>query len=317
MAIPSVSIIVLTWDQMDLTLDCLRSISLLDYPNQSTVVVDNGSKDNTAYEIAKRFPKVGIIQNETNLGFAEGNNVGIRRALEDLVDYVLILNNDTLVAPNMLTELLDFSEKHTGVGMVGPSVYCLDQEERIFALGSFINWAKGETWHRGSFLHKAHYSHLNDPERVDFISGCCVLVRKELIEQVGMLDSSYYLNFEDVEWAVRAGKHGLESWLVPSAVMWHKVSATLGQASPANTYYSTRNALRFFWDNGPNHLRWLAVSRILGRTLRTIAAWKVKPQYQHETFERRRRANLLALRDFFRGRFGKMGPDVALVCYPS
>jgi GT2 family glycosyltransferase len=150
---------------------------------------------------------------------------------------------------------------------------------------------------------------------VDFIVGCGVLVSRRLIEVVGVLDAQYYLNYEDVEWGIRARHYGFKVLYVPQAIMWHKVSATLGQASPANTYYMTRNALLFFWENTPLHLRWLPVSRIIIRTLRTITAWRFKPQYANESFVRKRKANILALRDFFLGRFDKMGSDVIQVCY--
>jgi GT2 family glycosyltransferase len=150
---------------------------------------------------------------------------------------------------------------------------------------------------------------------VDFIVGCGLLVRRELIERIGALDPAYYLNFEDVEWGIRAGRAGYKVLYAPRAMLWHKVSATLGQASPANTYYMTRNGLRFFWQHAPGPLRWLATARLLLRTVRTVSAWTLKRQYHAPVFRRKRSANLLALRDFFLDRFGAMGPDVYRICY--
>jgi len=314
---PYVYIVILNWNNAHDTLACLHSLTELDYPNYAILVIDNGSSDGSAERIRADNSTVEVMELATNIGYAAGNNAGIDVAVERGAEYVLILNNDTFVEPTMLSELVAFMESDPKIGMVGPTMYCADPNDTLFAAGSFINWSKGKTWHRGMFEEVSKYADLNSPESVDFISGCCLLVRRELIEVAGLFDPTYFLNYEDVEWAVRARRFGFDVMYVPQAVMWHKVSSSLGQASPANIYYTTRNALRFFLNNAPTHLRWLAISRIMGRTLRTVAAWTVKSQYQNGSFERRRRANLFALRDFFQGHFGKMGPDVTSVCSPS
>ncbi len=312
---PRVAIVILNWNNAPDTLACLRSVVGLDYPRYHVIVVDNGSTDGSADRICAAFPQVEVLRLEANLGYAEGNNVGIAQALAAGADHVLILNNDTLVHPSMLAGLVAVVEGFPRVGMAGPTMYCANPADVLFAAGSFIRWARGSLRHRGMFEPATRYAQLRRPEPVDFIVGCGVLVRRKVIETVGGYNPAYYLNFEDVEWGVKAWRAGFEVWHVPQAVMWHKVSATLGRASPANTYYMTRNALLFFWRNAPAHLRWLAVSRILLRTLRTVSAWTLKPQYRQEIFLRRRDANLLALRDFFQGRWGEMGPDVLRVCY--
>ena len=114
---------------------------------------------------------------------------------------------------------------------------------------------------------------------------------------------------------MRARKAGYTIVYAPSAMMWHKVSAAMGQASPATTYYMTRNTLLFFWKYAPGIWKIIAFIRILSRSLRTITAWTVKAEYHNDVFRRKRTANLMALRDFFLKRFGKMGPDVTHVCY--
>jgi len=314
-SLPPVCIVILNWNNAPDTLDCLESVSKLDYPDYSIVVVDNGSTDGSADKIRARYPTLDILELETNLGYAAGNNVGIHYALATGTEYILVLNNDTLVASTMLTELVQVAESQPEVGMIGPTMYCVDPTDALFAAGSFISWARGETHNRGMFQPTAGYTGLKRPEPVDYIAGCCVLVRRQLIEATGVLDPVYYLNFEDVEWGVQAQRHGFEVIYVPQAIMWHKVSATLGQASPANTYYMTRNSLLFFWRNAPVLVRWLSISRIVFRTLRSMGAWTFKASYRSDSFERLRKANLFALRDFLLGRFGKMGPDVASVCY--
>jgi hypothetical protein len=314
--VPLVYIVILNWNNAPDTLACLASILGLDYPNYYSLVVDNGSTDDSINQIRICYPNIEILETGVNLGYAEGNNAGIRHALTTDAEYVLVLNNDTLVAPSMLTELVRVAELKPQIGMVGPKMYCLEPPDTLFAAGSFIEWAKGETKNRGMFQPATAYGNLKSPEPVDFITGCGVLVRRELIESIGNLTSVYYLNFEDAEWGVRAWRHGFEVWYVPQALMWHKISATLGQASPANTYYMTRNALLFFWQNAPAHLRGMAILRIITRTLWIVGAWTLKAQYKTSAFQRQRQANLLALRDFFQSRFGQMGSDVATVCYP-
>ena len=314
---PTIVIVILNWNNASDTIDCLDSLATLDYPNYRLLVVDNGSTDESVVQIRVRHPGMEILETGDNLGYAEGNNVGIRHAIQNGADYLLVLNNDTLVAPTMLTELVQFAEAHPQVGMVGPTMYCTDPADKLYAAGSFIDWAKGHTWHRGIYQPAAHYTHLNQPEPVDFITGCGVLVRRQLIEVAGVLDPIYFLNYEDVEWCVRARRHGFEVWYVPQAIMWHKDSATFEQGSPAHTYYLTRNRLLFFWQNTPKHLRWLVVSRLIFTILQTMIIWSLKSQYRSEFFQRKRQANLFALRDFFLGRFNKMGTDVSLICYPN
>jgi GT2 family glycosyltransferase len=312
---PKVTIVILNWNNAPDTLECLASVAELCYDNYGVLVVDNGSTDGSVAAIRDQYPGVTILENAENLGYAEGNNAGIRYAMQSGAELVLILNNDTLVAPTMLAELVRAIESSPEVGMVGPTVYCTDPADWLFAAGGLVLWKRGALCHRGMFQPAGPYTKAESPEPVDFIVGCGVLVRRQLIEAAGVLNPLYYLNYEDVEWGIRAHRHGFKVLYVPQAIMWHKVSATLGLASPANTYYMTRNALLFFWKNTPAHLRWSPVLRIVLRTLRTIGAWALRPQYREPIFRRKRTANQFALRDFFLGRFGEMGPDVARVCY--
>ena len=312
---PIVAVVVLNWNNAPDTIECLESVSQLTYKNIRILVVDNGSTDNSVEEIRSKFPFIDILETHENLGYAEGNNFGIRYAMQGKPEYVFVLNNDTLLESTMMSKLVQAAEKDSCIGMVGPTMFCIEPQEALFAAGSFVLWNEGSLNHRGMFELPGPYVGSDKPQPVDFIVGCGLLVRRELIEEIGMLDANYYLNYEDVEWGIRAHRFGYQVLYVPQAVMWHKVSATLGQASPANTYYMTRNALRFFMLHGSSIQRWVTVGRIIFRTIRTIGAWTLKPKYRDQNFQRKRNANLLALRDFFYGRYGAMGPDVAQVCY--
>lgn len=312
---PRVTIVVLNWNNGPDTIACLASIEKLDYPAYRVLIVDNGSSDDSEYQIRKAFPNVAFLQTGANLGYAEGNNVGIQHAILEDPDYIFVLNNDTLLASDLLGRLVQAAEQDPKVVMTGPTMYCTDPADKLFAVGSFVNWKAGTIHHRGMFQPANLFSDLCDNNPVDFIVGCGVLVKSSFIREAGVLDPDYYLNYEDVEWGVRANKRGYKVLHVPSAVMWHKISAKLGLASPANTYYMTRNALLFFWRNGYGWQRWFTLMLIIARTLRTILAWSVWKKYQTPIYRQKRAANLFALRDFLTGRYGAMGQDVRAVCY--
>jgi GT2 family glycosyltransferase len=320
MSMPTVYIIIVNWNGVSDTLQCLASVMELDYHPFKIVVVDNGSTDGSVSAIRAHYPYVELIETGENLGYTGGNNVGIRYALDCGVDYVFLLNNDTIVDPYMLERLVAFAESHPAAGIVGPKQYFFDRPSVIAGTGSVIDWRQGTIRHlrRGETESGQGQSATEIPRRVDFIDGCAVFVRGKLIEEVGMLDERFHLGgYEDADWGVRATAHGYQVWNVPEAKMWHKLSATAGIGSPLTTYFMTRNALLFFWQNTPGYHRWFCVSRIGLRTLRTVGAWTLKSKYRTEIFRRKRDANLLALRDFFLKRFGPMGPDVAQVCFGS
>jgi GT2 family glycosyltransferase len=306
---PLVYVVVLNWNNAPDTIECLGSLLKSDYQSFVPLVVDNGSTNGSVEKIRAEFPTVAIVELDENLGYAAGNNVGIRHALTQAADYVMVLNNDTYVAPSMLSELINFAQSKQNVGMLGPKMYCADLNDTLFAAGSFIEWRKGRTYNRGMFQQASDVTDSVAPEPVDYITGCGVLVSKEFVESAGDLDPVYFLNYEDVDWGFKAWRYGFEVWYVPEAIMWHKVSGTLGQASPANTYYMTRNGLFFFWKNSPAHLRLLAITSLIARTLRSIIAWTIKPRFRNEEYRKLRSANLHALRDFILGNFGQMKSD--------
>ena len=315
MSVPEVAVVILNWNNAPDTIACLASVGRLDYPSTYVVVVDNGSTDGSVDRIRRAHPSIPIVETGQNLGYAAGNNVGLGHALARGVDYVCVLNNDTILAPDALTMLVREAEGDPVVGIAGPKMYFLDPDNMIFAAGSWIDWNRGTIQHRGFGRRERIAGELfaTGPEDVDFIIGCCVLLRRRVIEEIGLLDPRYYLNFEDVDWCVRAKQAGYQVRYVPQAVLWHRVSATLGQASPQNTYYMTRNALLFFGSHLAGWRRLRAVSNVVWRNIGHVAAWTIKQEYRR-TARAKRDATLLALRDALLRRFGKMGTDVEVIC---
>jgi GT2 family glycosyltransferase len=312
---PSVAIIVLTWNQRDLTMDCVNSLVTMDYPAErlQIIVVDNGSQDNTVVDIRNCFPQVVVLENGENLGFAEGNNAGLRFALQGQAQYVMLLNNDTIVETAMLSKLIAYAAQHSDVGIVTPIIYYHAEPQRIWCAGAAIDWRSGRTSRLRAEETDCHGS--QEPEKVDFASGCAMCLKRQVIENVGMLDPRFFIYYEESDWCVRATRAGWHIIFLPSVSVWHRISSAMGVSSPATDYYMHRNALLFFARHGQGKDRIILLLRLLIRQILTILAYTIKSRAGQRLPNRD--ARLLALRDAFLGRWGKMGADVAHLCYPK
>jgi GT2 family glycosyltransferase len=247
---PRVSIVVLNWNGREVLEDCLRSVHSLHYAPFEVIVVDNGSKDGSVEMVQRSFPECVLIQNKENLGFAKGNNQGIVLGLERSNDYVMVLNNDTLVAPEFLTCLVERAESDPRIAAVSPKIYFAEPSDRVwFAGGTFSYW-KGRNRHVGYRQKDCQVS--NVPREVQFVSGCVLLGSRRAWQEVGGFDESLFAYGEDLEWSLRAQKLKFKLFYEPRAVVWHRESfSTLRngwQASQA--YYSTRNPMVVMWKRG-------------------------------------------------------------------
>jgi GT2 family glycosyltransferase len=182
-----------------------------------------------------------LIKNDNNYGFAEGNNIGIRYALNNLdPDYVLLLNNDAVVDPNFLNELVNKAENDPQIGILGPTVYEYKSPQEIQSAGAKIYWNKGEAVNLTSRENK--YS--DEPEDVDSVIGCALLAKSELFYKIGCLNKDYFAYLEETEWCVRAHKEGYRIVHVPKGMVWHKGGATSNKLTGFTLYHYTRNR---FW----------------------------------------------------------------------
>jgi GT2 family glycosyltransferase len=240
---PRVSIVILNWNGYDVTRECLVSLSKTDYPNCQIVVVDNGSADGSPDRLAAEFSAVTLIRNPKNLGFTGGNNVGIRRALEENADYVLLLNNDTVVAPNFLSELIRAGESDKRIGLLNPKILYFEPSDRIWYAGGSFNIWKGIASHRGS--REVDRGLYDTPEEVTFITGCAFLIKTEVIRKIGPLDECFFYTCEDTDWSIRSLNAGYRALYVPSSLVWHKESMdTKRNAGKAfRDFYNVRNSL--------------------------------------------------------------------------
>jgi GT2 family glycosyltransferase len=302
--LPPVAVILVHWERasVDDTLECLWSLAAVDYPRLSVVLVNNGVPDFPSERFEQAWPGLRIVTTGENLGFTGGNNLGIRQALREGADVVLLLNNDTVVRPDLIRALLPPLAR-PDVGIVGPVITYYDRPDRVwFAGGRFNRWL-------GFTLHSEMDRPLTDasPDRpVDFITGCALMVRRDVFERVGLLWDALFIYFEDAEFCLRAARAGYRSILVGQPLVRHKVSASMGERgaypfSPTKGYYFGRNALLLLRRNARGPWRLISILGLLGviypyNALQCVAARNLPAL----------RSFLAGLRDGLRGRPGKM-----------
>lgn len=221
-----VAIIVLTYNGLSDTRECLRSLEKLDGERATVYVVDNGSTDGTADELAREFGNdIVLICNRTNLLYAGGNNVGIRRALEDGHARILLLNNDTTVAPDSLEQLVRAS-REIPEAILAPKIYYASHPHILWYAGGRANLRRARLAHRGIREKDAGQYDLTEP--TDWATGCALFAPRVIFDKIGLLDERMGLYNEDVDFCLRAKESGFAVYYVPSAKVWHKVSAAVG-----------------------------------------------------------------------------------------
>jgi len=247
---PRVSIVVLNWNGLEHTLECVESLLKINYSNFEIIVVDNGSIDGSVKSLKERQFRIILLENAENLGYSSGNNIGIRYAIDHRSDYIFLINNDTIVDPDMLKILVDESESDLRTGMIGPTIYNFYHPDQIWFAAGSIDWKTGESPHMD--LSKYDHGLDNSVLEVDRLSGCAMLIKKEVFDKIGLLDPDYFLYFEDVDFCVRAQNMNFKIVCARNSKVWHKTSmstkADLG--SPLHTYYHNRNRLIFLKKHG-------------------------------------------------------------------
>jgi GT2 family glycosyltransferase len=293
---PLVYIVILNTNRRWDTLEALRSIYDNTYTNHHVIVLDNASHDGSVSAIRSAFPQASIIELEKNLGYAGNNNHGIQLALQDGAYWVLVLNEDVVLAPDCIERLVAVGQNDEDIGIVGPMVYHHDEPDVIQSAGGKLSkcWRTG---HIGE--NELDVGQYDQPQNVDWISGCAIMVRRSVIEHIGMLDERFFYYFEETEWCLRARKKGWRAVQVPQAKLWHKGVQREYQPSSSVTYYSTRNRLLMLAKHNAPMLAWLAA---WGQTLRTLVSWSLRPKWR--TMREHRDAMWQGIMDFFLRRWG-------------
>jgi len=221
MPFPKVSVITVNWNNFNDSAECLESLRKTTYSNFEVIVVDNGSGGDDVSLLKQRFgDSIRLIVNDKNSGFAGGCNIGIKDALARGADYVVLLNNDTVVAPDFLEGLVRVAQSDERVGIAGGKVFCYELPELIWFAGGIINYRTGRTPIRGSG--EADKGQFDEIVRVDWISGCFMFISRDVLQAVGMLDERFFFGWEDVDLCVRAARKGFKVLFVPESRIWHK-----------------------------------------------------------------------------------------------
>jgi len=235
----SISIIVLNWNQRELTVSCLNSLLQIDTSAVNVVVVDNASTDSSASYLSAQFPKITLLQSKHNLGYAGGNNVGIRYALECNADYILILNNDTIVDSTFLNIMVKQMDKNPRIAIAGPKTYITGTNKTIYSTSARFIKMLAQPFFVG--FKKEDKGQFDKYFETDFVPGSCMLIRRDVFEKIGLFNEDFFLLFEDIEFCLRAKERGYDTAYIPNAIIWHQFSSSIGYQSPCHLYYLNRN----------------------------------------------------------------------------
>ncbi|MCP5100431.1 MAG: glycosyltransferase family 2 protein [Chloroflexi bacterium] len=232
-----IGVVILNWHQADDVITCVQSVKKWSLP-AIVWVVDNASTDDSIDQIQQTCPIVHLIANKANLGFAGGNNVGIQAAVATECDAVMLLNNDAVVDETAVSRLITTLNQHPNLGIVGPSLWDADQPDRLLSAG-------------GGDIGKQLSTHLKiapadgQIQEVGYIPGTCILIRTDLLNQIGLLDEAYFFGGEVADLCVRARQQGFASAIVGGAKSYHQVERSASERHNLHIYYVLRNRFLF------------------------------------------------------------------------
>ncbi len=262
-----VAAIILNFKVKKETLKCVESVQKSSYKNIEIIVVDNNSGDDLAREI-KKYSDVVFIQNKENLGFTGGNNVGIKYALSSNADYIFILNPDTLVDKNCISNLINASSNGD---ILGPKIY-FDKSHKIWYAGGKLDLANVLGTHRG--VDEKDRGQFNQIEETDYASGAAMFINRKVFESIGLFDVNYFLYYEDADFCIRAKKKDFKIVYVPEAIVYHKNALSTGLGSPLQDYFITRNRMYFaskFLSFRTKFALWREALKNIGNPMRRLA----------------------------------------------
>jgi GT2 family glycosyltransferase len=294
-------LIVLSWNGREDTLACLASLAAVRDADTEVVVVDNGSTDGSVQAVRAAHPEVHVVENGRNLGFAGGNNAGLRHAFEQGGQWAVLVNNDASLAPDAIDRLRRAAVEHPAAGMLAGKVFFDEPPDRIWFAGQRFSAALGYSG-RPYGYGRSDAPRYRRPGPTDRAAGAFMAVSRSVVERIGDLDDALFAYVEDVDWSLRAREAGFEVWFVPDAVAWHRVSGSTGgeRASTHALYYGVRNTIAVCERHLP-----------LRQPLKQLRRWFILAifLFQALALSEGRRPFLAAVRDGYRdvvgGRFGE------------
>jgi len=301
MTMTKVALVILHFNEPKLTENCLESVKKIKTQDfKVEVIVINNNPQEKINFLKRKFPEFVFLEVKENLGFTGGNNLGIKKALKKRTNFVLLLNNDTLIDKNLITELLEVAKNNKQAGILGPKIYFApgyefhqkryqekDRGKVIWYAGGVIDWQNIVSSHRG--VDKVDHGQYALSEETGFVTGCAMFVRKEVFEKIGFFDENYFLYLEDVDFCQRAKKAGFKIFYVPTAKLWHLNAGSSEVGGSLHDYYLTRNRLLFGFKYASVRTK-LALIRESLRILFKGSPWQ-----------------RLGIRDFYLRRFGQAG----------
>lgn len=286
-----VSIILVNYNGEKYNTECINSILSNEYKNIEIIVVDNCSTDNSL-ELLKRIfkDKITIIESKYNGGFSYANNLGIEYSINNNTDYIMLLNNDTVIKPNAIKIMVDTVEQIDDCVVV-PKIKYYDDRNMIWYAGGKIDWKMGNAIHYG--LNDTDNSKYNVKKKINFATGCCMILSKSTFDKIGYLDENYFLYFEDVDYSMKINNSKCNIIYEPLAEIYHKVSATTGgKDSSMFIYYITRNRLAFNKKYNDNRIYKMYIILLL---IYKFIKWKLMKQ------KKLNKALILAIDDYKTG----------------
>jgi len=297
---PSIAIVILNFNGIKDTLACLKSFEFETYPNYEIILVDNKSTDDSVSRLKEQYPKINLIESQSNLGFSGGNNLGVNYALEQKFDYIMLLNNDTLIHKPFLGYMIDAMQKDHTLAAVSPLIYFGPSLEEVWFGGAKVNYKKGTAYHENS-----QFQNQSESYHVDWLTGCAPLIRSSLLKQLGGFDIRYFLYWEDVDLSLRLRELGYNLAIEPKAIINHLCGQSVSKLNGQSAYYYIRNQMllaKTHMSDQKGVVRRVAVSN-LRRTAKSITEQLKKKNYKIalRTF----RWAALGLWDYSRNRYGK------------
>ena len=235
---PSVYSIVLNYNNYSDTIETIESVLSLEYDANSVILVENSSDKTIIQKIRNHFPDLTVIENKKNLGYAGGNNIGIQKALESGADYIFLLNNDVILEKDVLNKCVSAMEESPDCGACQPIIVTYENVERVWSAGTVLYFGYPRLYLKGTRLEK------NGAIPSPFgLVGCAILFKRTAFEKTGLFDESLFLLHEETDWCIRAKKIKFSLLIISNAIVYHKISTTIGMFSKVYLYYIGRNWL--------------------------------------------------------------------------
>ena len=225
---PHVKILILNWNRTHLLKLCLDSVTAIDYSNFSVLVIDNGSSDGSLDMLKEHYPNVDCMALDENYGFARGYNRYFTKLNDDISEFIMLLNNDTIVDSAILNSFINAKEQFGDNQIYGGKIYYRDNPEIIWYAGGKVNLKLWCISHRG--IRKQDSTEFSNPIQTDYVTGCCLFTSNQVMNQLNGFDERFNMYGEDVDLCLRAKKAGIQCYYWPKAKLWHNVSSSLGGA---------------------------------------------------------------------------------------